>query len=76
MGEVALAGAAQATEARQEDGGKLADGRAVPAITLTNSHGVSARILAYGATLQKFIAPDRRGKPADIVLGLADAGAY
>ncbi|MFX8585666.1 galactose-1-epimerase, partial [Acinetobacter baumannii] len=35
-----------------------------------------ARILAYGATLQKFIAPDRRGKPADIVLGLADAGAY
>lgn len=76
MGEVALAGAAQATEARQEDGGKLADGRAVPAITLTNSHGVSARILAYGATLQKFMAPDRRGKPADIVLGLADAGAY
>ena len=71
-----LSHAAQASQAHRENGGKLADGRMVEAIVLTNSHGVSARILAYGATLQQFIAPDRRGRPADIVLGLPDAGAY
>lgn len=65
-----------AAEARREAGGALADGRAVEAITLSNSQGVSARILAYGATLQQFVAPDRHGQPADIVLGLPDAGAY
>ncbi|WCT79845.1 aldose epimerase family protein [Novosphingobium humi] len=71
-----LAPGAHAATARREDGGKLADGRAVEAVTLANGHGVSARILAYGATLQKFIAPDRQGKSADIVIGLPDAGAY
>ncbi|NKI98397.1 aldose epimerase family protein [Novosphingobium sp. SG707] len=71
-----LSGAAQAATARREDGGRLADGRAVEAVTLANGHGVSARILAYGAALQKFMAPDRHGKSADIVIGLPDAGAY
>jgi len=71
-----LADGAQAAEAHRDDGGRLADGRTVDAIVLSNAHGVSARILAYGATLQQFIAPDRDGHPADIVLGLPDAGAY
>lgn len=71
-----LPGLALAAQARREDGGTLADGRKVEAIVLSNGHGVSARILAYGATLQQFIAPDRKGRPADIVLGLPDAGAY
>lgn len=71
-----ISGSAQAARAKREDGGRLADGRQVEAIILANAHGVSARILAYGATLQRFIAPDRQGNPADIVLGLPDAGAY
>jgi aldose 1-epimerase len=71
-----LAQGAQAAQAHREDGGTLADGRAVAAIVLQNRHGVSARILAYGATLQQFVAPDRHGRPADIVLGLPDAAAY
>ncbi|WP_442947092.1 aldose epimerase family protein [Novosphingobium sp.] len=65
-----------AATAQREDGGTLADGRKVEAIVLSNSHGVSARVLAFGATLQKFMAPDRAGKVADIVLGLEDGGAY
>ncbi len=68
--------AAHAAQARRESGGNLADGRPVEAVVLVNAHGVSARILAYGATLQKFVVPDRRGLPADIVLGLPDAAAY
>lgn len=71
-----IANGANAAQARREPGGKLADGRPVEAIVLSNAHGVSARILAYGATLQKFMAPDRHGRVADIVLGLPDAGAY
>ncbi|MET0366409.1 MAG: aldose epimerase family protein [Sphingobium sp.] len=73
---LALATPAMATEASRADAGTLADGTAIEAVTLTNSHGVSARILTYGATLQRLIAPDRQGKPADVVLGYDDLSSY
>lgn len=66
---------AMAATARVEDGGALADGRHVAAIVLSNG-AVSARILAYGATLQSLIAPDRHGRRADIVLGHDSAAEY
>jgi len=56
--------------------GATPSGEAVEAITLSNGHGVSATVITYGATLQALVAPDRAGKPADIALGFADAGAY
>jgi aldose 1-epimerase len=56
--------------------GMLKAGDAVEAITLSNGHGVSARILTYGATLQSLIAPDRDGRPADVVLGYDDLASY
>lgn len=56
--------------------GKTPDGEAVEAITLTNSHGVSATVITYGATLQSLVAPDRAGVKADIALGFKDADAY
>lgn len=65
-----------AAKASQTSAGKLADGTEVPAITLTAANGVSARILAYGATLQSVVAPDRNGAPADVVLGYDDLAAY
>ena len=68
--------AAIAADAKREAAGKLADGSAVEAITLSNGHGVSARILTYGATLQSLIAPDREGKLADVALGYDDAATY
>ena len=65
-----------AAEARREAAGALSDGRAVEAITLSNSHGVSARILTYGATLQSLIGPGRDGTLADVVLGHDTAAEY
>lgn len=67
---------AQAVEAKQASAGRLADGTEVQTITLTAKNGVSAVILSYGATLQKLIAPDRDGRPADIVLGYDELAGY
>ena len=56
--------------------GLMPDGREVPAITLINRHGVRACVIAYGATLQALLAPDRDGVLADIALGHADLDGY
>lgn len=73
---MAAAGSAAAGEARREAAGVLADGTAVEAIVLSNDHGVTARILTYGATLQSLSGPDRGGRIADVVLGYDDASDY
>jgi len=70
------AGTARAVEVERKPAGTLADGTVVEAIRLTAKNGVSATILTYGATLQSVIAPDRRGKPADVVLGYDDLDSY
>ncbi|TVV74112.1 galactose mutarotase [Sphingomonas solaris] len=62
--------------ARREAAGRLADGTPVEAVTLSNRHGLSARILTYGATLQALLVPDADGVPADIVLGHDDVAGY
>jgi aldose 1-epimerase len=49
--------------------GKLPDGREAQLFTLQNSRGLRADISDYGGTLVRFFAPDRHGKPADILLG-------
>jgi aldose 1-epimerase len=48
--------------------GKTGDG-SVEIYTLTNGHGVEARIMTYGATLVSLKAPDRAGHFKNIVLG-------
>jgi aldose 1-epimerase len=73
---VLLASGAQATSTKRSTFGTLPDGRAVPAVTLTNGHGVSATVIAYGASLQSFILPDRNGRKADIVLGYDNLDQY
>ncbi|MEY2927990.1 MAG: hypothetical protein RL367_2467 [Pseudomonadota bacterium] len=60
---------AQAATATRTSAGALKDGTTVEAITLSNGKGISARILTYGATLQSLIAPDAKGKKADVILG-------
>lgn len=67
---------AKAANAARASAGAVKDGTPVEAITLSNARGVSARILTYGATLQSLIAPDAKGKKADVVLGLDDVAAY
>jgi len=67
----AIAGGAERTAF-----GTLPDGVRIEAITLTNGHGVRARIITYGATLQALEAPDRNGKLADVALGYDDLAGY
>ncbi|RMB53846.1 aldose 1-epimerase [Sphingomonas sp. PP-CE-3A-406] len=68
--------AAFAAEAKRSPAGTLQDGTAIEAITLSNAHGVSARVLSYGATLQSLMGPDRNGKIADVMLGYDDLASY
>ncbi len=49
--------------------GKTKDGTPVDIYTLTNRHGMTAKVMTYGATLTELIVPDRAGRPADVVLG-------
>ncbi len=67
---------ARAATAERSVQGALRDGSPAEVITLRNAAGVSATILPYGATLQALIAPDREGRPADIVLGHDTAAEY
>ena len=67
---------ALAAEAGRAPAGQLPDGTAIEAITLSNGHGMSARILTYGATLQSLSGPDRDGKQADVLLGYDDLAGY
>ena len=55
--------------------GRTADGEAVEAVTLNNGR-VTARIISLGASIQSVAAPDRRGRPADILLGHATIEGY
>lgn len=67
---------AQAATTTKSTFGKLPDGRTVPAVTLSNGHGVSATVLAYGAILQSLIMPDAKGQKADVVLGYSNLQQY
>jgi len=44
--------------------------------TLSNSHGMTVKVLDYGGTITEINAPDRRGKLGNVVLGLPDLKAY
>ena len=55
--------------------GKLPDGRAVEALTLSNA-GMQAKIMTYGAAVVSLTAPDKNGKYADIVLGMDGIDGY
>jgi aldose 1-epimerase len=56
--------------------GKDKDGKPVPIYSLTNAHGVEARITPYGATLVSLKTPDRNGALADIVMGFDSVEGY
>jgi aldose 1-epimerase len=55
--------------------GKTPDGRPVELYTLTNGR-VTAKVMTYGAIVTELHAPDRSGKPADVVLGFDDLNGY
>jgi len=53
----------------QETFGTLANGEDVLIFALSNSNGITARIMTYGAAIVSLDAPDRDGKAVDITLG-------
>jgi aldose 1-epimerase len=53
-----------------------ADGHAVDLYTLTNRHGVVAKIMTYGGIITELHVPDRDGKLGDVVLGFDDLKGY
>lgn len=73
---ISVTSPALAAEAKRAPAGTLADGTPIEAVTLSNDHGISARILTYGATLQQLFVPDRQGKRNDVLLGYDDLASY
>jgi aldose 1-epimerase len=67
---------AGAATAVQSNFGTLSDGQKVDQVTLSNSNGITARLIAYGATLQSLVVSGRDGAKADIVLGYATLSDY
>ena len=55
--------------------GKLGD-KQVFVYTLKNQHGLTAKVMTYGATLTELDLPDRTGKFADVVLGFDNLDGY
>ncbi|HEX2972876.1 MAG TPA: aldose epimerase family protein [Tepidisphaeraceae bacterium] len=56
--------------------GTLPNGTTVDLYTLTNAHGMVAKVMNYGATLVELHVPDKNGKVADVVLGFDDLKSY
>jgi len=54
----------------------LTSDRTPRAFVLRSDAGLEATILDWGATLARLRAPDRAGRPADVVLGFDDLRAY
>jgi aldose 1-epimerase len=67
---------ASTMKTKRENFGRLADGTPVEIFTLTNAHGLEARIMTYGAILVSLKVPDRNGVPADVNLGFDDLKGY
>jgi len=65
-----------ATTVKRSDFGKMPNGAGVSLYTLTNSHGMEAKIMTYGGILVSLKTPDRKGALADVVLGHDDLAGY
>ena len=80
LGFVPLWNPRRTTEAKariqRQPFGKTPDQKVIDLYTLTNAHGVEARITNYGGILVSLKAPDRNGKLADVVLGFDAPEGY
>ena len=61
---------------QQQEWGKTADGTVVHLFTLTNRHGVVAKVTSFGAILTEVHAPDRAGKSVNVALGFDNLDPY
>jgi aldose 1-epimerase len=65
-----------ATKISHADFGKMPDGAAIQIYTLTNSHGLEAKIITYGGAVVSLKTPDKSGKMGDIVNGFDSLAGY
>jgi aldose 1-epimerase len=56
--------------------GNLPNGENVEEYTLTNTHGLTLKILTYGGIINELHVPDRHGITADVVLGFNNLAGY
>jgi aldose 1-epimerase len=56
--------------------GNLPDGSTVEQFTLSNSAGLSCKIINYGGIITELHAPDKNGKLGDVVLGFDNFQQY
>jgi aldose 1-epimerase len=77
---IVLTGCNQKMETKQQPLTKQhfgeADGKNVDLYTLTNKNGVQVKITNYGGTITSWLAPDKTGKMANIVLGFDSLSGY
>lgn len=66
-----LVGAAEVSDPRIEQSvfGTLADGTAVTQFTLHNHHGMTVKLINYGAIITAILVPDSKGVAANVVVG-------
>jgi aldose 1-epimerase len=74
LAAASLAGEAK-TKVTSQPFGKMPDGTSVEIYTLTDGP-FEAQITTYGGIVVSLKAPDRTGKPADVVLGFDDLNGY
>src|SRR5262249_52301289 len=56
--------------------GNTGDGKAVGLYVLTNSKGMTVKVMTYGAAITELWVPDRDGKLADVTLGFDNIKGY
>jgi aldose 1-epimerase len=61
---------------QEQSFGQTPDGQKVKLYTLTNSNGLKAGIMTYGAILVSLEVPDRNGELDDVTLGYDDLAGY
>jgi aldose 1-epimerase len=59
-----------------QDWGRTADGQPVSLVTLSNRHGMVAKITSYGAIITELHVPDRQGQVTNVVLGFDNLDRY
>ena len=56
--------------------GDLPDGRKVKEFILSNENGLSVSVLNYGGIIRSIKAPDKNGRPGEIILGYDNLSDY
>jgi aldose 1-epimerase len=56
--------------------GTTAQGELIDQYTLQSTKGVTVKFISYGGIITDIIAPDKKGKPANIVLGFSSLKDY